>query len=723
MLWQLSPSVLAEAGTALGILIIAVYFPWRDVSRRANLIGSSLLVIAALWILTHALEIGIPVASTKAYLMGLQLIWGLIAITLWLMYIIHYTATRKWQSGRIYALFGFIPLLAILAVATNHSYGLMWTAPGLDVRAPYLPLKPAYGLAYWACMAYMGALIASGSLLILRKVVQRNDFRRWEPWTLILAAIIPLFVAFLEVTGFAPSAHLTVGITPFFSSVGSIILAWSLPRFHMQKVIPLARHTVFEQIGDGVVVLNMQNRVVDLNPAAERLAGTTSSEALGLPVEHLWSNWPSQLALPGPASTVFEEWTLAHAGEQRTYSLHTYTIADHDNRSLNKVVLLIDTTERKRSKEELEQNYQAQTALNKLMHLSLETSSQPEVFDCALDLLTSLSWLTLEKKGAIFLVEDDPQTLVMKAEHGLSAPLLGTCARVPFGHCMCGRAALSGKIEFADRLDERHEVRYQGISPHGHYCVPLVSAGKVLGVINLYVKEGHHRNEKEEEFLHTVAGMLAGIIERKRVEEEITQSHAQLERSFEAIVKTISAAVEIRDPYTAGHQQRVAQLARGIAQEMGLPGKRVDEIFTAAIIHDIGKIQVPSEILSKPGKLSEPELSLIKAHSQVGHDILKNAAFPYSLSQWVLEHHERMNGSGYPNGLTAGQISLEGKILAVADVVEAMASHRPYRPSLGIEKALTEISGQKGVLYDAVVTDTCLKLFKEKGFKFDGTAS
>jgi hypothetical protein len=141
MQWQLSPSVIAEAGTALAILIAAVYFPWRDVSRRAKLIGSVLLVIAALWILTHSLEIGIPVASTKAYLMGLQLIWGLLALTLWLMYIIHYTASGKWQTGRIYSLSGIMPLLAILALATNHTYRLMWTAPGSTYGIPTFPLN------------------------------------------------------------------------------------------------------------------------------------------------------------------------------------------------------------------------------------------------------------------------------------------------------------------------------------------------------------------------------------------------------------------------------------------------------------------------------------------------------------------------------------------------------------------------------------------------------
>ena len=304
MQWQLHPGVMVEAGTALGILILAACFPWRDISRRARLIGSMLLIIAALWLLTHSFEIGIPVASYKAYLMGLQLVWGLLALTLWLNYIIHYTATEKWQTGRIYILFGIMPLLAILALVTNNIYGLMWTDPGLNINNPYLPLEPAYGPVYWVCMAYMGALIVSGSYLVIKKVVRQHNFRGWEPWTLILAVVIPLLVALID---FTQSANLTVGLTPFFSGIGSIVLVWSLPRFHLQTVIPVARNTVFEQIGDCVVVLNMQNRIVDLNPAAEHLAGYTISEALGLPVEQIWTNWPRRLIPSEPASTVFEE--------------------------------------------------------------------------------------------------------------------------------------------------------------------------------------------------------------------------------------------------------------------------------------------------------------------------------------------------------------------------------------------------------------------------------
>jgi PAS domain S-box-containing protein len=352
MQWQLSLSVITEAATALGLLVVAIFFPWRDLNRRASLIGSILLIVAALWILTHSLEIGTPVASYKAYLMGLQLIWGLIALTLWLLYIVHYVASRKWQTSSIYALFVIVPLLAILAVTTNGIHGLMWTAPGLNMQNPFLPLEPAYGPVYWVCMAYMGALITYGSFLILKKVVRQNNFRTWEPWTLIIAVIIPIVAAFLEVSGFTQPAGLTIGITPFSSSIGVIALVWSLPRFHLQKVIPVARHTVFQRIGDGVVVLNMQNRVVDLNPAAEHLAGYTGLEALGLPAEQIWTNWPTQAVLSEPASKEIEGVVLECAGEQRTYALHIYTISDDKNRPLNKVVLLIDITERKRAEEE-----------------------------------------------------------------------------------------------------------------------------------------------------------------------------------------------------------------------------------------------------------------------------------------------------------------------------------------------------------------------------------
>ena len=379
--------------------------------------------------------------------------------------------------------------------------------------------------------------------------------------------------------------------------------------------------------------------------------------------------------------------------------------------------MLYDITETKQAQEEIQRNYQIQTTLNAILQISLLDFPLEEQLSLVLEHLTSITWLSLQSKGGILLVEDDPEVLVMKAHRGLES-VLPTCAQVAFGRCLCGRAALSGEIEFASCVDERHEIQYKNMSPHGHYCVPIISSGNLLGVINLYAKEKHRRDNKEEEFLRAVADVVAGIIERKLAESELQSSMEKLRKALGGIIQAMEIVVESKDPYTAGHQQRVANLARAIATEMKLSSELIDGIRMSAAIHDIGKISVPSEILSKPGRINEIEFSLIKMHPGIGHEILKSVEFPWPVAKIVLQHHERMNGSGYPDGLSGKDILIEARILAVADVVEAMASHRPYRVALGIDKALEEITKNKGILYDTEVVDACLRLFTEKGFKF-----
>jgi putative two-component system response regulator len=191
-----------------------------------------------------------------------------------------------------------------------------------------------------------------------------------------------------------------------------------------------------------------------------------------------------------------------------------------------------------------------------------------------------------------------------------------------------------------------------------------------------------------------------------------------LHESLEGTIGAMAATLESRDPYTAGHQQRVAELSCAIAREIAFPNERLDGVRMAAMIHDLGKISVPAEILSKPGRLTDLEFNLIKMHPQVGYNILKTVRFPWPVAQMILQHHEKLDGSGYPQGLSGGEILLEARILGVADVVEAMASHRPYRPALGIEAAIEEISKNRGVLYDVTVVDACVNLLTEKGFEF-----
>ena len=375
-----------------------------------------------------------------------------------------------------------------------------------------------------------------------------------------------------------------------------------------------------------------------------------------------------------------------------------------------------DITESKNAKDNLKQSYQKEEVLNQLLKISLSDSPLEKILDFAIGKITSIEWLALESKGAIFLIEENPKQLVLKANRGLGK-LISKCALVPFGTCLCGRAAETGETVFADHIDERHDIYYDGITEHGHYCIPIKSPNGVVGVLTLYIKEKALRNDLTEGFLFAVSDILAGIIELKRTQANLSTSINKLRNALGGIIHALSATIETRDPYTAGHQQRVADLARNIATEMGLSADQIDGIRIAASLHDIGKIAIPVEILSKPGHLTAMEFDLIKTHVQKGYDILKKVNFNWPVAQIVLQHHEKFNGSGYPNKLLGKEMLIEARIIAVADTVEAISSNRPYRAAHGIDKALDEISNQSGILYDPEVCIACLTLFREKGFK------
>jgi HD-GYP domain-containing protein (c-di-GMP phosphodiesterase class II) len=204
---------------------------------------------------------------------------------------------------------------------------------------------------------------------------------------------------------------------------------------------------------------------------------------------------------------------------------------------------------------------------------------------------------------------------------------------------------------------------------------------------------------------------------RRQTEKKLNETLENLRKSIKTTIQVLGTASEARDPYTAGHQKRVADLARAIATEMELPHDTIEGTRMAGSIHDIGKISIPAEILSRPTKLTNIEFSLIKEHSRSAYEMLKDVESFLPLAEIVYQHHERMDGSGYPRNLKGDEILLEARIMAVADVVEAMASHRPYRPALGIEAALKEIERNKGIIYDDAVADACLKLFREKGYQ------
>jgi PAS domain S-box-containing protein len=264
-------------------------------------------------------------------------------------------------------------------------------------------------------------------------------------------------------------------------------------------------------------------------------------------------------------------------------------------------------------------------------------------------------------------------------------------------------------------LTERGEVEMVGTPSPIWMGVPLKTPQGVIGIIAVQsYTDPVLYSIKDLDALSLVSGTVAMAIERKRTSDRLVESYERLRITTRGMIDAMARTLEVRDPYTAGHQKRVAQLACAIGREMKLPDLKIDAIHMASVIHDIGKVNVPAEILSKPGQLSQIELRLIRLHPKVGYDILKDIEFPWPIADIILQHHERLDGSGYPNELKSDDILLEARILGVADVVEAMSSHRPHRSALGIETAFKEIQEYRGVRYDSKVVDACMKVLASK---------
>lgn len=340
----------------------------------------------------------------------------------------------------------------------------------------------------------------------------------------------------------------------------------------------------------------------------------------------------------------------------------------------------------------------------------------------------------MKARGKILAVDDTPASLKL---------LSGILADEGYDV----RSAISGDLALRSAIDNPPELMLLDIRMPGmdgfEVCrqlkaqpttceVPVIFVSAVLdtdekvqgfelGAVD-FVTKPYQRDELLARVrTHLEVGRLRNHLE-ELVEErtrELRESEMKHRASLIDFITAIAATVEMRDPYTAGHQRRVANLASAIAHELLLKEDQIEGLYLASVVHDIGKIRTPAEILCKPGKLDEVEYSLIKKHSETGYEILRSIDFPWPIAKAVLQHHERVGGQGYPRGLKGDDILLEARILAVADVVEAMISHRPYRPGLGVNTALLEIMKYREILYDPRVVDACLHLFREKGFAFE----
>jgi PAS domain S-box-containing protein len=494
-------------------------------------------------------------------------------------------------------------------------------------------------------------------------------------------------------------------------------------------------HSITASAQDAILMMDNEGKISYWNAAAEKIFGYPPQEALGQPLHELLASERyldqyrkgfSHFKETGEGPVIGKTLELAALKKDGTeFPIELSLSAIKREGKWNSISIVRDITERKRTEVAL---LRANRALKTLSagNLALVRAASED------ELLREVTKVIVETGGYLLAVVDYAEDYLEKtitpiawfgAEESRYWPENLSWADTEQGQLPISKAIRSGATQICRNIasDPAFKPWREAALARGYVsniALPLSGGGRTFGGLSIYASEAEFYDDEEVLMLEELANDLAYGITTLRARVEHEQHATILRESLEQSIQTIAGTVEARDPYTAGHQRRVGELAVAIAQEMGLPEEQINGIHLAAIIHDLGKIHIPAEILSKPTKLTDIEYMLIKTHPQAGYDILKNVKFPWPIADIILQHHERLDGSGYPQGLKSEQILLESKIIGVADVVEAMLSHRPYRPALGSEAAMDEIKRGRGSAYDSVVVDICLTLLVDKGFQF-----
>jgi len=441
----------------------------------------------------------------------------------------------------------------------------------------------------------------------------------------------------------------------------------------------LSWETIFNALGHPTCILDAEHRVVLSNPAAQRLTGLSAEEMKGRKCYEIYHT-----AGGPPEGCPFE--SLFASGRMETHEMEMEALGGtflvsctpvSDRKGSPAYVLHIatDITDRKRAESELIGSEA------RFRELFSRMSSGVAIYETA-------------DNGDSFVFKD-----FNEAAEGIDKikkdKIIGRSVEEVFPS-----VREFGLLDVMREVWRTGEPRYHPVS---QYADDRITGWRENRVYRLPSGE--------------VVAVYDDVTDAKRAEEALRKSYDQLRRTLMSTVHALMAAVEMRDPYTAGHQHRVPELACAIAREMALDEERVIGLRVAALVHDIGKINVPAEILSRPGRLSRTEYELIQAHPRIGFNVLRGIEFPWPVAEIVYQHHEHMDGTGYPRGLSGDEIVLEARILGVADVVEAMATHRPYRSAFGVDEALAEVARHRDARYDPDVVDACLRVFREKGFQ------
>jgi len=537
---------------------------------------------------------------------------------------------------------------------------------------------------YFFYVYYLSFTVTGLYLIFDFKRKTRDTIKKKQAGIIFVATLIPLILG--TITD-AIIPELNIIAIPVMANVISLIwaggLIYAVVKYKLMVITPTtAANNIVSTIADSLILLDREGNIATVNKATLDLSGYGKDELTGKSIEIFFrekdfKNSLLDKAIQKEAIKNYELNFKAKTGDNIPVIFSSSVMMDGAGGMAGIVCIFKDITRRKQAEENVKNaKDELQMIMDSVPAIILYKDTESRIVRANKALADSLKvpvkdivGKTMEelfpKEQAEKMRKDDKEVIIFgKLKRDIIQPY-----DTPEGT----RWAITDKIPHKDK------------------------EGKITGIVSL----------------------SKDITVQKKSEEKLQQSYQKLKKTMDATIETVSKILEVKDPYTAGHQQRVSQLATAIAKELHLSQEKIEGIRIASLIHDIGKIGLPTEILNKPSKLSDIEFSLIKEHSQIGYDILKSIDFSYPIAQIVLQHHEKLNGLGYPNNLKRDEIFPEAKIICVADVIEAMSSHRPYRPALGIDVAMEEIIQNRGILYEPEVVNICIKLFKEKGFKFE----
>jgi PAS domain S-box-containing protein len=493
---------------------------------------------------------------------------------------------------------------------------------------------------------------------------------------------------------------------------------------------------IFEDAPEGIFQVTPDGKTLALNPAsADMLGYESAAEAIASIQDAAQDAWvdPQErarfAALLDQQGTVrdFQCQLKRKDGRPIRVSTTAKKICGPDGKTIYYQGFNQDITEQKRLEAALRANTRELQLLSEINNVLVRARTEKELLRNCCRIMVEIGGYRMAWVG--FADEGPGKPIVTVAHYGSDEGFLDsinlTWAETEHEDGPVSRSLRTGEIQIAEDICADplvHSWRTEALK-HGYRMVialPFSLTDGARASLAVFGESPNIRSGSERGLMEQIASDLAYGIATLRTEISKTVHQETLRAALEQTINVIAETVEQRDPYTAGHQRRVADLCMRIAQKLGLPEDRTHGLHLAASIHDLGKIGIPAEILSKPGLLTPTQFNLLKEHAQLGYEILKDVAFPWPIADMIMQHHERLDGSGYPLGLKGDAISLEARILAVADVAEAMSSHRPYRAAQGVDVALDEILAQRGTLYDSEVTVACVRVFREDGYEFPG---